>query len=205
METRKKHDPLSGAIATKFSDLPHDYVKMVNDVFATNFDEGLKVLKKFNEAPAYFATTGRIYIDEVIVAVSLMHEGQMAATTVYGSVDYDPKASSPTIQDLLAACVDAIGAVYSQLLSPETPEVIEQLADESLSALENIPFEWTEFKVEKHKIYLKVDKSNLQIDQMADAWLEKHDPERAEERDEEQKETEQLFVTGPKRRGSTTH
>ncbi len=205
METRKPHHLSSGATAAKFSDLPHDYVKMVNEVFATNFDEGLKALAKLNPAEAYFTTTGRIYVDEIVVCVSLMHKEQMAATSVYASCDYDPKASSPTIQDLLAACVDATGAVYSQLLSPETPEVLEQLANESLSALENIPFEWTEFKVERHKVYLKVDKANPEIDKMADDWLEKHDPEFRAEAEEEQKETEKLFVTGPKTRGSTTH
>lgn len=204
METRKPHDPSTGASASKFSDLPLDYVKMVNEVFTTNFDEGLKALKQFNPAKAYFSTTGRIYIDEVIVCVTLLHEGQMAATSVYGSCDYDPKASSPTIQDLLGACVDSIGAVYGQLLSPETPKVLEQLTNESLSALENIPFEWTEFKVERHKVYLKVDKSNPQIDKLADDWLEKHDPDLRSELEEEGKETEKLFVTGPKR-NSTTH
>jgi pyocin large subunit-like protein len=204
MEPRKKHDPSSGASSSKFSDLPVDYVKMVNEVFTTNYDEGLKALAKINPARAYFSTTGRIYIDEIIVCVSLLHEGQMAATSVYASSDYDPKASSPTIQDLLAACVDSIGAVYSQLLSPETPEVLEQLANESLSALENIPYDWTEFAVEKRKVYLKVDKANPEIDQMTEEFLKKHDPDFQAEIEEEQKETEKLFVTGPKR-GSTTH
>ncbi|MFL5812398.1 MAG: hypothetical protein ACJ763_02375 [Bdellovibrionia bacterium] len=204
MESRKPHDPAGGTSASKFSELPVDYVKMVNEVFATNFDEGLKALAKINPAPAHFTTTGRIYIDELIVCVSLLHEGQMAATSVYASCDYDPKASAPTIQDLLAACVDAIGAVYSQLLSPENPEIIEQLANESLSAMENIPFEWAELKVERYKVYLKVDKANPMLDQMADAWLEKNDPEIRAEHEEEEKETENLFVTGPKRK-STTH
>jgi hypothetical protein len=204
MESRKPHDPASGTSASKFSELPVDYIKMVNEVFATNFDEGLKALVKINPAPAHFTTTGRIYIDELIVCVSLLHEGQMAATSVYASCDYDPKASSPTIQDLLSACVDGIGAVYSQLLSPETPEILEQLANESLSALENIPFEWAEFKVERYKVYLKVDKANPMLDQMADDWLEKNDPEIRAEHEEEEKETENLFVTGPKRK-STTH
>jgi pyocin large subunit-like protein len=204
MEPRKKHDPSSGASSSKFSDLPVDYVKMVNEVFTTNYDEGLKALAKINPTPAYFSTTGRIYIDEIVVCVSLLHEGQMAATSVYASSDYDPKASSPTIQDLLAACVDSIGAVYSQLLSPETPKVLEQLANESLSALENVPYDWTEFAVEKRKVYLRVDKANPEIDQMTDEFLKKHDPDFQAETEEEQKETEKLFVTGPKR-GSTTH
>jgi hypothetical protein len=204
METRKPHDPSSGTSASKFSELPLDYIKMVNEVFATNFDEGLQSLAKINPTPSHFTTTGRIYIDELVVCVSLLHEGQMAATSVYASCDYDPKASSPTIQDLLAASVDAIGAVYSQLLSPENPEVLEQLANESLSALDNIPFEWTEFKVERHKVYLKVDKANPMLDKMADDWLEKNDPEIRADHDEEEQETEKLFVTGPKRK-STTH
>ncbi len=187
METRKTH-------TTKFSTLPIDYAKMVNQVFSTNFDESLKMLTKKGGAKASFETHGRIYADEVILGISLLQEGQMAATTIYASSDFDPKASSPTIQDVLAALVDAAGSLYEQILDPKK---LDQLVEQSLSAMENVPFEWTAIQFDRHKIFLKIDKSNPQLDQMAEDWLEKNDPARKSAKDEEQAETEKLFVTGP--------
>ena len=200
METRKSH-------LTKFSPLPADYMKMVNEVFTTNFDAGLKKLAELSEGKPYFETSGRIYADEIILCVSLMHKGQLAATSVYASADFDSKASSPTIQDLLAACVDAAGAIYGQLLSPDRPEVLEQMANQSLSALENIPFQWTAVQLDRYPIHVKIDKANPNLDQMADEWLSQHDPESKRQRGEEEKETEALFFTGPKKKpgSETTH
>jgi hypothetical protein len=146
------------------SPLPVDYLKMITEVFTSNFDAGLQILKKHARGELSIEASGAIYATEVVVSVSLLEKGQLAATTVYGSADFDPKASSPTVQDLLAACVDGIGAIYGQLLDPEHPDRIEQLASESLSALENIPFQWTEVPVERHKIFLLVDKANPHLE-----------------------------------------
>jgi hypothetical protein len=190
METRKAHQ-------TKFSALPIDYVKMVNGVFSTNFDESVKTLTKKTKTKTFFETSGRIYPDEVILSVSLMQEGQMAATTVHGSIDFDPKASAPTIQDVLGALVDAVGSLFEQLLDFSKPEKIDQLLDQSLSAMENVPFEWTQVQLDRHKIFLKIDKSNPMLDRMTDDWLDKNDPHRKDEKNEEEAESEKLFVTGP--------
>jgi hypothetical protein len=175
---------------------------MVNEVFETNFDEGLKALAKIVREKSYFSTSGRIYADEVILCVSLMHEDRMAATSIYASVDYDAAASAPTMQDLLAACVDAVGAIFGQILDPAQPETLEAVAHESLSALENIPFEWTEIPIERYKVFVKIDKANPMLEQMADDWLAKNDPDQVSSQAEEEKATESLFVTGPKNRGN---
>ena len=114
METRKIHE-------TPFSPIPSDYAKLVNDVFTTNFDAGLKALEKATRGKFHFSATGRIYASEVILCVSLLEENQLAATSVYASCDFDSKASSPTIEDLLSAGVDAAGAVFGELLEPANP------------------------------------------------------------------------------------
>lgn len=180
------------------SPLPADFLKMVSQVFAANFDTGLKKMSELLKAETRFKAHGNVFADEVVLSVSLLTEGQMAATTVHASCDFDPKASSPTIEDLLNASVDAIGSLFAQLLVENNQTKLEQLASESLSALENVPFEWTPVQVEKRKVFLKIDKSNPELDQMADDWLKKHDPEFEKRQQEEQKETENLFVTGPK-------
>lgn len=185
------------------SPLPVDFLRMVTEVFTTNFDEGLKRMGELTKVDVRFKAHGNVFADEVVLSVSLLTEGQMAATTVHASSDFDPKASSPTIEDLLSTCVDAIGGLYSQLLLPER---LEQLTSESLSAIEEAPFDWTQVQVEKRKVFLKIDKSNPELDQMADDWLAKHDPEFEQRQKEEQEETEKLFVTGPKdgKKGSGT-
>jgi len=181
----------------KGAKLPLDYLKMVEEVFSANFDAGLKALSKFCKNPKLSAY-GSIFPTEVILAVSIIEESQLAATTVYGSVDFDPKASSPTIEDLLANCVDAIGSVLASLLDTRSKDKLEKVVSQSLSALGKAPFEWTSVQIDKRTIFVKIDKANPKLDQMADEWLAKHDPEALEKQKEEQAETEKLFITGKK-------
>ncbi len=207
MPTEKRKAFAPGALG-KFSPLPVDYTKVVRDVFATNFDAGLKAYDKLHDTQSSFEISGGIYVDEVVLCVSLHStlngKEQLAATSVWSSSDFDPTASSPTAQDLLAACVDAAGAIYSQLLDPKNKAALEALGDESLSALSDVPFEWTPMNVERFRVYLRVDKANPKLDQMADEWLDQNDPERKEREAREHEETEKLFVTGPKK-GETRH
>ena len=183
----------------KSSALPVDYLKMLKEVFTTNFDEGLKELKKTSGTPAEFQAMGQIYPDEILVAVSLLQKDQLAATTAYASCDFDPKASAPTVEDLLGVCVDALGAIYGQLLDPAFPEKIAQLAEHSLSALDDVPFEWTVVPIDKQKVFTKIDKSNPNLESLADQWLKKHDPELKKRQKKEHEETEALFITGKTR------
>jgi hypothetical protein len=183
---------------TKSSPLPDDYLALVREVFSTNFDDGLKRLTAAHPGKVHFEATGGIYADEVMLCISLLQEGQLAATTIHASCDFDPKASSPTVQDLLAACVDGVGALFEQLFAPDK---VAQLAETSLSALEGVPYEWTAVDLDRFRVFLKVDKSNPSLDQLTEKWLAEHDPEAGEAEEEEQRETEKLFVTGPSSRG----
>jgi hypothetical protein len=142
MERRKKS-------AAKSSGIPADYSKMVSEVLGSNFDHGLKKIQKLKGAKARFEVTGAIYLDEVVLAATLLIGKELAATTVYASIDYDPRASVPQIQDLLSACVDAVGNVFYPLLNSDKKGQLERLVDQSLSALDSVPFEWTEMPVER--------------------------------------------------------
>ncbi|OFZ21975.1 MAG: hypothetical protein A2X94_16085 [Bdellovibrionales bacterium GWB1_55_8] len=190
---RRKNTP------SKSSPLPVDFTRMVTDVFISNFDGGIKILQEIKSTPANFLAQGNIYSDEILLVVSLTLSGQLSATTVYASCDFDPKASSPSVEDLLGACVDGIGSIFSQLLSHTNRKKLEQVADESLAALDGLPFEWTPVEVERQRIFLRIDRANPNLEKMADDWLRAHDPEMREIEAEEEKETEDLFVTGPKR------
>jgi hypothetical protein len=178
------------------SDLPVDFLKMVAEVFTTNFQEGLEALAKANAAQR-FEADGTVYPDEIVLSVSLGQTNQISATTVHASSDFDPAASAPPAEDLLSANIDAIGAVFAQLFIPNN---IDKLATGHLSELEGMPFEWTEIEINKRKIFIKIDKSNLTLDKMTDEWLSKNDPELARELKEEQGEeqkhlSERLNIT----------
>ena len=203
METRKGHSQKTGRL-TQSSELPADFLALVKEVLTGNFGDGLKALSKFKADPE-FVISGGIFSDEIVLGASIVHPNQLAATTVFASVDFDPKASSPTAQDLLAACLDALGGLFETILDPKKPQILEQVADESLSALENVPFEWTSVEVDRYKIYLKLDKSNPSLDQLADQWLSKHDPDLQQLEEQNEKDTEALFVTGPKKTDKMTH
>lgn len=177
--------------------LPVDYLKMVADVFAGHFEKGLKTLQA-SLPGVRLEARGEVHLNEIILATSLLTPGHVAATTAYASVDFDPKASAPTAQDLLSLCVDALASLWGELLDPTHPERLEALTHEALGALENVPFEWTPLSVSKRVVHLKVDKANPGLDQLADQWLESNDPQAAERAAQEQQETESLFVTGPK-------
>jgi hypothetical protein len=182
---------------SKTSSLPNDYLDMVAEVFYGHFDVGLKIYNQFR-SNTRFEVKGEVSSSEVILAVSLITENQLSATTAYASSDFDPKASAPTIEDLLSACVDAIGLVFESLLPSNNPERIEKVAEESLSAIDNIPFEWTAVETNQKQIFVKVDKSNLQLDALTHEWLKKHAPELQQQESDEQKQTENLFIIGPR-------
>jgi hypothetical protein len=195
MESRRGHTYIgTTGRPGKSTPLPDDYLQLVREVFTTHYDAALQKLGQLKPNPRFDAA-GAVFPNEIVLGVSLQHEGQLAATTLYASVDFDPKASAPTAQELLSACVDAVGAFFDQLL---TDEHIPQLADESLAAFENVPFEWTPLEVDRFRVYLKLDKSNPLLDRLADEWLEKNDPREADAAKKEHEETEKLFVTGPK-------
>lgn len=199
MENRKsKGSDQEGRTA----DLPGDYLKMVTDIFTTHFDAELKALSNITSLP-YFVAHGRIYLEEVVLCVSLHRRKELAATTAYASSDFDPKASSPKAEDLLSACVDALAGLYTRLLDLNDPTRLEAMAHaSSLSAFEEVPFEWSPVEIGNRKIYLKVDKANPVLEKLADDWLIQHAPEVQEELKREEAKTEKLFFTGPKAPGT---
>lgn len=183
---------------SKHSPLPVDYLKMVSEVFTSNFEEGAKALSKLTKTPMVFKVTGEIYASEIIMAVTLVAKDPKQitqCTTVYASADFDRKASAPTAQDLLNTCVDGIGTLFAELLETSA---LEQMAGLSIWHLDKIPLVWAPIEIDKRTIYLKVDRANPELDQLAEEWLEKNDPNYHEQKEVEAKQVEELFVTGAK-------
>ncbi len=187
-------------VVAKATELPVDFIKMVNEVTNAHFDQPLALLKA-NQTPYFFETTGKIYPDEVTVSISLIPLNSIASTTIHASIDFDPKANLPQLQDVLGQCVDAIGTLWAQFISEKDVESVLDFLMGSLSSYENqkeIPYVWTPIILDGSKIFLLLDKANPKLDQLAEDWLEKHDPDYEARKIREQQETEKLFVKGPK-------
>lgn len=150
---------------TKGVTVPQDFCKMVADVFSKNFATQLKKMPKEATFPT-FDVIGTIFPKEIFLAICLSFKNQTTATTVYASLDFDPKATLPKAQDLLHLAVDAIGSVFEHML--ETPEA---LAEPGLDKILGVPYEWAPHELEKRKVYLKVDKANLSLELAASKLL----------------------------------
>jgi hypothetical protein len=188
-ETRKQNLKVAPA---KGSELPRDFLKMVEDVFSTHFADHLTRLSSIQKGP-HFVAAGHVFLDEMVLAITLTFKNKLNATTLYASLDYDPQASQPTIQDLLNLAVDGLGATLQVLLpQSETPTEAEYepWLSQALSDFETGPLFWTQAEIEKRAIWYKLDKANTQLDSLADQWLKKHDPKYQENLEKEQEEVE---------------
>lgn len=169
-EKRKKPTQLTNS---KSSPLPVDYLKLVTETLGQALEKGLVELRKIHPV-CEFSADGALFGDEVLLAITLSHgEQTVAATTVFSSADYVPGAEKPTLETVLGACVDAAASVFDYYLDPTRPERIAQIADRSLGALEDAPFDWTQAA----GAWVKIDKSNPKLEQAAEEWLAKNDPE----------------------------
>ena len=172
----EKRHPTSPNTPNHPAALPVDYLKMVEEVFTSNFSTGLKILKKFRPNP-YFKANGWIFSDEILLSVSIVHPNHLSAITAHASCDFDPQANSPTVEELLAICVDALGSSYSELLPPDDEQKIQLLTEESLSAIENVASNWTATTINKKSVFLKLDRTNPDLEKMTADWLLQNDPE----------------------------
>lgn len=185
----------------KGSTLPIDYTKMVQSVLTAHFEAGLSALM-VSLPEVSFAASGNVFPDEIVLSVSLLSPNELPATTVHCSSSYDPKASSPNAEELLGLCLDAIGSVWEEVF--KKPELLQDgnavrmsLADLQ-ETLPELPLTWTETQLEKRSLHLLIDKSNPYLDSMADDWLTKNDPQTSALEENEQRATQELFVTGEK-------
>ncbi len=177
-ERRKK--PAQNVPEVKPSDLPVDFLKLIESTVSTALEAGLTEVKK-THPEAHFYSRGAIFADEIMLTLTLSYGPKvLSATTGYASADFNPLEEKPTVDAVLAACLDAIGSVFEFYLDPKSPEKIAQLAHHSLSALEDGPFEWTPIEITdevKIPVYVRIDKANPMLDEITEKWLIENDPE----------------------------
>jgi hypothetical protein len=201
METRKHGTVLNhSARISVSSEIPVDYTKMVQEVMSNHFGEMLAPVEKKFSVLFSWHIYGRIFADEIVLAASLLPNSGITATTGFASIDFDPKASQPTAEEALSVCVDAMGTLFDALLGdgPNAKKNREALLDESLGAFVNIPLEWAELEVQNKRVYVRFDRSNPKLDQLATDWLSKHDPLLKDMEEDYEEETADLFFRGPR-------
>jgi hypothetical protein len=191
--SQKTHGPL--ARLQRSSALPAEYCKLAEEVFSATFQEVLKELSTDLKRAPRFSVTGGVFHDEILLQVSLLRSGEMAAMTFAVSQDYDPAASQPKAEDLLADAVDLAGSFFESLFLDPISKQREALFDLALDEFDAVaPLVWSEVQSPQgRKVFLKFDRSNPELDAAADHWLEKNDPALQAEVEETEVKSKDLF------------
>lgn len=112
----------------KFAALPIDLLKMVNSVLDETFAGDLEKIRSTYPgefSKIQFESRGYIFPDEILLAVTLVQPGKIAANTILASADYNPNAdlSLARSQEIVHFLLDQIGAFLDdQLRSNESQD-----------------------------------------------------------------------------------
>lgn len=154
--------------------IPGDYLKIIQDVFNKNFAKHLLKEKKDKES---FVAFGGLFSDEVLLVITLRHPGNLRTTTCYASIDYPaPKFKSEStgksksfsvseaVEHSINLCVDAIAGFFQSYFDEGRPVDYDTEYSQ----------DWTVYEIEREKIYMKVNRDNLELEAQATALLEKN-------------------------------
>lgn len=153
--------------SVKGTRMPQDYLKLVESLFNKNFAPHLVIRKGEKES---FQANGYLYPDEALLSISLKQPGTIQRTTCIASIDYPPPATveaqstSDHVQWCMNQCIDLIGSFFQTFFEENRP------VDYNLEYTQD----WTKVQSpDKTTVYLRINRDNLELDAMADAWLEK--------------------------------
>ena len=162
-------------------DLPIDYLKLVEETLSESLKLGLIELRKIHPISDLKAA-GAIYADEVLLVVTISHGPQtLIATSFYASASFNPLMPEPGIEAVLDSCLDSVGTIMLNYLDTKRPDLIAEVAAAPIGALEEAPFEWTVMEEAKVSTWVKIDKSNPALEELAEDWLVKNDPSYSKE------------------------
>ncbi len=169
----------------KATDLPHDYLRLVEQSATEQFQETLAEFRQ-DYPEVQFQARGDINGEEVILGLSLNFGATVLnAVTVYSSAPFLAHQDRPSLEQTLNAVVDAASTVFVALT--ETPEKRDALRDRSWMNQDTTPIEWT--KVETHlkdnltggpalSVFVRCEGTNFVLESATEAWLNANDPDR---------------------------
>jgi len=160
---RRKDTPFEG------TNLPRDYLKLVEDVFNKNFSKSLLVEKGKRE---FFVVYGEIYPDELLLVISLKNPTNLRMTTCYASVDYPPPAAKPesenqssvseAVQLAVNQCVDAVAGFFATYFEDDRP------MDYDVEYRQG----WTAVEIDKTtRVHMRINRDNPELESEADEIL----------------------------------
>ena len=150
---------------------------MIEGVFNKNFSSNLMGRGKKREI---FVVFGEIYPDEILVAVSLKNPVNLRMTTCYASMDFPPpslkgesggpaimaNSASEAVQMSVNSCVDVIASFFQTYFTEDRP------VDYDVEYRQN----WVIVEVDKTtKIYIRINRDNLELEAASDAFLAQHE------------------------------
>jgi hypothetical protein len=151
---------------------------MIQDVFLKNFAKQLRGKGKERET---FVASGEIFPDEILVAVSLKNPKNLRMTTCYGSMDFPPpslipesgapgaiagSSASDAVQHAVNGCIDVIGGFFQSFFQEDRPvDYDNEYCDD-----------WTAVDLDKTtRVYLRINRDNLELEAASDDFLERHE------------------------------
>lgn len=159
-------DSLTPRLVTSrhWTDLPADFRKKVEEVFAEQFD--------LEAQQGEFLVDGRIYNEEMLVRIGYLEHGRLRQINFEASIDLPKRKakdqdeeegkaseSESKIMESLYICIDALGSLME--------EYFELGEDEEL----DIPLHWRPFEFEEETIYLQHSTVNTRLEDEADRIL----------------------------------
>lgn len=145
----------------KSSDLPKEFLRNVEQLFAQQFKKSLQ--------GAEILCGAQLYSEEIQFCVSICRARSLAGASIYVSSDI-PKETfekPEMVTEVLKSMVDIIASWLSQTLSNEAG--LESLVQE----IQKQGKSWQSFEWEKQAMYIRFDKTNMVLEKAADDFLSK--------------------------------
>lgn len=144
----------------QWTSFPSEYIKNIETVFSKSFKLHLEKGKIVSE--------GRIYKEELLLRVGYIENERLKQSNFEISVEYDKKKDNAV--KLIYLMIDVAATMMDEFFMAENDH--------------DFPRNWTEYEVEKRKIYLMYTAVNSELEKQADKLLGE-DPEKLFQEDAE--------------------
>lgn len=136
------------ATSGKWTSLPKELQAQIKDIFSENFADAAQLGK--------FVVEGRIYSKELMLRVGYLENGRIRQANFEVSLDFDPNKQNAL--NLIHLAVDCAASLMQEYFDQE-----QEIAD--------FPTTWSEFEVDKAKVYVQASTVNSELESEADRLL----------------------------------
>lgn len=173
MQARKKHKGKPTSLPT---DVLHSVGKLFNEQFAKEKEK------------AEFLVYSQMFMDELLLCISLVDPKSLRAGTIYLSVDL-PKGvveKPDQVTQKLQKMVDVAASWFAQSFSEGKLQGLPAV----LEAMTDMPNTWQDFIWEKETLYVKLNRDNPVLEKQANKFLQNAGHSEEEFQDDLDEDTE---------------